>query len=63
MSQAQISPARGVDAVEFRRFAEAFALLFKIAPTVEHFVEWCMAWGGRVEGDTCVFRRERELIA
>ncbi len=63
MSQAQISPARILDVVEFRRFAEAFAMLFKTAPTPQHFEEWCAAWGGRVEGGICVFRRERELVA
>jgi len=41
--------------VDAKRFAEKFAETFGRPPTGKEFEEWCVAWGGRVEKDKCVF--------
>lgn len=41
--------------VKRETFTRIFAELFGRAPEDAEWVEWCVAWGGTVDGDRCVF--------
>jgi hypothetical protein len=42
-------------AVDGKHFSQKFAEVFGRPPTAEEFEKWCVAWGGVVEKDKCVF--------
>jgi hypothetical protein len=46
---------RRLAVVDVDRFVERFTEVFGRPPTVREFEEWCVAWGGEVEKDKCIF--------
>lgn len=44
--------------VSFKRFANEFKKRFGHNASKEHFVLWCVMWGGTLRGDQCVFSVE-----
>jgi hypothetical protein len=46
---------RRLVAVDAESFAQRFVEVFGRLPTAEEFEEWCVAWGGEVERNKCVF--------
>jgi len=44
-----------VAVVDAGLFAQRFAEVFGRPPTAKEFEEWCVAWGGEMEKNKCVF--------
>jgi hypothetical protein len=49
---------RTLVAVDVEHFAQRFAEVFGRPPTAREFEEWCLAWGGEVVKNKCIFTVE-----